>query len=589
MYESPALKRLRELTKKSSGDYGPTGGIPVTPRQDLTAEKEKLVELKSPKSERQEIVYNAQQQECIDTIVAGIPCILTGPAGSGKTTTVKGAVNAALAADRIGVIKEAGHKWLRSGMHSIACVSFTNKAVNNLKKALPKELHPNCMTIHKLLEYQPEYITDYDPETGREKTTLTFLPARNSLNPLPYVDILIIDEATMTDVTLWNTLVEAIPFNTQVILIGDIQQLPPVFGKSIFIWAMQLGAKTIELTEIYRQALQSPIISLAHRVKEGKMLPAKDFDQYSIDAGEHGKVQIRPWKKKLGETAAIKTIQMFLQGLIDEGAYDPMEDVILTPFNKSFGTIIMNNAVATHLASKETEPHKREVWEIFAGINKKYFRVGEKVLYNKSEAYITAIEKNKSYYGKMPRKPSDTMSYDGIESDPVKRMEAANRASFGGMNSLEDIDAMLESMGDHTHGQERISRNASHTVTVYSPDLDTHFTLEGSGEINQLDLGYALTVHKSQGSEYNRVFFITHASQANMFFRELLYTGITRAAKELYIICEPNFFVKGIVSQRVAGNTLEEKIANFDRNVKLTKQGSNEMPKRRELLVRRTS
>lgn len=100
-----------------------------------------------------------------------------------------------------------------------------------------------------------------------------------------------------------------------------------------------------------------------------------------------------------------------------------------------------------------------------------------------------------------------------------------------------------------------------------------------------MDLGYALTVHKSQGSEYDRVFFITHGSQSNMFFRELLYTAITRAAKELYVICEPNFFLKGITTQRVPGNTLEEKIESFDRTMKMSKTGSAERPIKTHLLV----
>lgn len=573
---SSAQERLKALLAKHRISHDtPNAGIPYTRETESAAYQ----------AASDEVEYNSNQLRAISLGVAGKSMVITGAAGSGKTTTVKGLIRALIQENKIGTLKSTDHKWLRSGYYSIACVSFTNKAVQNLKKALPKDMHVNCMTIHKLLEYQPEYFSEFDPETGKEKKTMQFLPSRDEHNPIPAVDVLIIDEATMVSVDLWNTLATAITHNVQVIIIGDIHQLPPVFGKSIFIHAMQIGCEVVELTHIYRQALESPIISLAHRVKEGKQIAPPDLHEFTKDAGTQGKVTLHPWKKKLGETAAIKTIQMFLPQMIDSGNYDPMQDVILTPFNKSFGTIIMNKCVASHLAKLETDPDKKKVWEIFAGIQKVYLRVGEKVLYNKSEAFVTRIEKNTAYYGKMPRDPSDTMDYNGIESDVEKRINASAKQSFGGMASLESVDDMLAHMASHTDDDKSVSREASHKITVYIPDLDTTQELSGSGEINAMDLGYALTVHKSQGSEYDRVFFITHGSQSNMFFRELLYTAITRAAKELYVICEPNFFLKGITTQRVPGNTLEEKIESFDRTMKMSKTGSAERPIKTHLLV----
>jgi exodeoxyribonuclease V alpha subunit len=72
-----------------------------------------------------------------------------------------------------------------------------------------------------------------------------------------------------------------------------------------------------------------------------------------------------------------------------------------------------------------------------------------------------------------------------------------------------------------------------------------------------------LTVHKSQGSEWEKVFLCLHQSHAVMLQRELLYTAVTRAKKELVVICEDDTFVKGIESQRIKGNTLEEKAEFF--------------------------
>ena len=340
----------------------------------------------------------------------------------------------------------------------------------------------------------------------------------------------------------------------------------------------------VELTHVYRQALKSPIIRLATRIREGKQIPAPELSSFEEDS-EHGKLTIRPWKKSLSEMAAMQVMRRFLPGLIDNGEYDPLKDVILTPFNKAFGTIELNKIVANHRASLETDPERAKVYEIFAGIQKVYLRVGDKVLYNKSEAFITSIESNAAYYGKRPRMPSSTMDYSGLESDPEKTILNAGSATGAFNDTEESIDHMLEHLASHTEGEDKISREASHKVTLDIPDLDGDAVLTSSGDIGTLDLAYALTVHKSQGSEYDRVFFITHKSQAVMLFRELIYTGVTRAAKELYIVGEPNLFVKGIVSQRITGTSLEEKLANFDKSIKMSKSGKSERPKRANLLL----
>jgi len=156
------------------------------------------------------------------------------------------------------------------------------------------------------------------------------------------------------------------------------------------------------------------------------------------------------------------------------------------------------------------------------------------------------------------------MDYNGVVKGATEE-----KAKYSGMESEEDIDKMLEHLASHTDGAEKISREASHTITIYNAVLDTSQTLNTSGEINALDLGYAITVHKSIGSEWDRVMFITHSSQSLMWYRELLYTAVTRAAKELFIICEPSTFTKGINSQRIPGDTLEEKIEAFNRLIKM--------------------
>jgi len=93
--------------------------------------------------------------------------------------------------------------------------------------------------------------------------------------------------------------------------------------------------------EVYRQALESPIISLAHKILRGECVPKPKLEELNIDklATGDGKVTVKPWKKALGADAAMAVMSHFLPEMIDSGQYDPMEDVILTPFNKAFGTI----------------------------------------------------------------------------------------------------------------------------------------------------------------------------------------------------------------------------------------------------------
>lgn len=544
-----------------------------------------------------EVPYNLKQQEFIDSLCSGMPVALTGPAGSGKTTAVKGGIRRLMKEGRILPIKNSTHDWILPGSPGVVCCAFTNKAVENMKKVLPKELRPNCITIHKLLEYKPEYFEVLDEATGTNKKTMQFIPSRHEGNPLPSdIKVIFIDEATMVAVDLWNKLADAICHEVQIVLIGDIQQLPPVFGKPIFIYAMQHGIKKVELTEVHRQALESPIISLAHKILEGKQIPVLKLPELNYD-GEHGKLLIKPWKKKLSDIAALKMMGMFLPELIDAGSYDPVNDVILCPFNKSFGCVELNKIVANHLVKLERKKlggmekdssdayAKQEelckVSEIVAGINKKYFRVGEKVLYQKTEWYITSINRNSKYLGKLPRSASTTLDYNGIEDDPLKSFKDDEGHLLD--KTVEDVDALLASMNLDGKEEEGVGRAASHVITVYSEQLDMTDTLETAGEIGNLDLGYAITVHKSQGSEYRRVLFITHESNANMLFRELIYTGVTRAKEELIIICPPNMFVQGINTQRLPGKTLEDKIAAFDRACQLQKGMAAESPEKLHL------
>lgn len=496
------------------------------------------------------IVFNKEQSKFINLVTnTGESAVLIGAAGTGKTSCMNGAINSLIHSGKIPFISNNdGHKYLKIGTHGIVAVSYTRRAVANLRKAMPSDMKDNCITIHKLLEYQPVeyYITD--PTTGEEKKSQKFQPTRDQYNPLPSsIKVLIIDEASMVSTQLFQELLAALPHKVQFIFLGDIQQLPPVFGSAVLGFKM-LEHTCIELTEVYRQALDSPIIKYATQIKEGKeiMLPEKLEEETS-----KGKITFHPWKKRLNGENACLTFSKFITLALDHGSYNPDEDMILIPFNKSFGTDEVNKQIANHLAKKA----HRSVYEVISGFNKLYFSIGDHVLFDKEDATIVDISVNGSYLGVKPKPASPTLDYWGYDSNSTNVISDEYSES--------DIDAMLEQMAAFTGTKDERVKQVSHLITVRMDDTGNEYTIQTSSEMNTLILSYALTVHKSQGSEWNKVFFILHQSHATMIQRELLYTGLTRAAKEAYIICEPDTFVKGVKSQKIKGNTLAEKAEWF--------------------------
>lgn len=538
---------------------------------DIEHNPHQVIDRELQESALPEFTYNEKQQRAIDVAASGKSLVLTGPAGSGKTTTLKGIVNKLIDMGHLGQLHGGTHKYLPiAGGPGIVLTAFTNKAVENIKKHLSADLQRHCITIHKLLEFEPTEDPVTDPETGKTKRNFRFEPARDRNNPLSSsIKVIIIDEASMVGVDLWNLLVAALPHKVQIIFVGDIQQLPPVFGKSIFIHAMQRGIETVELTEVHRQAKESPILSLAHRILDGKMIPAPQLEEWNIDKSATGMGQtiMRVWKKSYGPDAATILMQKTLCKEIDAGNFNPEKDVVLTLFNDNFGVNSFNTAIASHYAAKLNA----EVWEIFASTSKIYLRIGERVLVNKVEHRVVDIKKNPAYTGKHTRKPSNTMDYSGVERDRSKM--GVDAYDDGGLPDGEDaidfIDSVLESMESTTDGDSPARRAGSHIVKVRSVETGYERELRASGDLIEMKLGYALTVHKSQGSEYDTVYFVTHKCQQFALFRELLYTAVTRAKNRLVAMCEPSTFVAGINTQRLVGKTIEEKIAGFDRWLKL--------------------
>lgn len=499
------------------------------------------------------MTFNAEQLSAIELSLQAKSICLIGAAGTGKTTVTQEIISRLQRASHVLPLAE-GTKHLIKDAPGIVICGYTNKAVNNIKKKLPAHLQAHCITIHKLLEYQPVYYEVLNDE-GIPNTTMRFEPARFGGNPLPHISTLIFEESSMIGTDLYGEVIAALPRPqaTQIIFLGDLNQIPPVFGPSILGFKLAELA-TVELTHVYRQALESPIISLATAVRlQSSDVPVKLTEKTVIDKGVHGNLTIHPWKKRVSNDSAITFMRKFLPTLVESGALNPEEDIILCPFNKSFGTVELNKIMADYLGKQR----KAVVFEVIARYLKSYWAVGDRVMVDRHDAVITKIERTQGYGGKLARTESETLDrwgFDPEEDTPSHEMTA------------DEILNQLDTLGAEDDNTKNL---ASHTITVYIPDLDISKTLNTAGEINQMLFGYALTIHKSQGSEWQRVFLFLHNSHATMLSRELVYTAITRAKHSLYIICEGDIGQYENSMQRAAkrpiipGTLLSEKIEFF--------------------------
>lgn len=508
------------------------------------------------------VALNEKQSEAVELAMRGKSFNLIGAAGTGKTTTTREVIGQLVRLPHIAPLATST-KYLVKGAPGIAVISFTNKAVNNLKKFLPEELQKHCLTYHKLLEYAP---VQYELEPGNPfgKRTMRFEPSFHSGNPLPHLSCVIVEEGSMVAEDLHRQLLNALPNpdQTQFIFLGDLNQLPPIFGPSILGFKL-LELPTVELTHVYRQALESPIISLAHRIREGRGFGMHGKVRLGEDAmvddrGEHGKVTIRPWKKKIEGGPACKVLlHNFILPLVTQDGFDWTENVFLCPFNKSFGTIELNRAIADALGKKRDAL----VYEVIARGQRSYWAVGDRVLVDRREAIITRIEPTPGYGGQIPESPSKTMDRWGRDKNATHdhTTEDKELLLLKGMEALDSMDM-----------QEEEQKNAaSHTLTVEFVDTGIVESLSTAGAINAMLFSYVLTVHKSQGSEWKRVFVLLHYSHNTMLSRELLYTAVTRARQELFIICEPdrgevyNSITRASKSPEIHGVTLQEKAQYF--------------------------
>ena len=575
-------ERENELTKQSiaqSDDallaelFSECNERPNQPQTQLVAQSS--TPTISTNASGKSIVLNSQQQRAIDLGLSGKSCIILGAAGTGKTTILRELISRLLSNhDGLDIPMLRGfHKYLESGTPGIVITSFTRRSVQNDKRNVSADMQRNVITHHKLLEFEPEVFEVYDPETDKFIRSRRFVHKRTAENPLPpEIKIVFINEASMTSLDLYQKIAAALPPDTVFIFTGDIQQLPPVFGHAILGYKM-LELPVIELTEVHRQALDSPILRLAHRILSGKPIYKDEFPSWN----EPDKLQFYTWKKKfdvddsiliaaklLTSTDAERT-QWIAKGSVTSdmahafGSYDPMQDMVLIPFNKGLGTLEFNKLIAQTISTRLG----RAVHEVRAGRVCEYFSIGDKVLCDKEDGIIRDIRINPQYLGTKVQESSVHLNYWGKRTDRQLLNARPNAEIESSTHSVSIDDMDFSNIDDHILDIDIAKVNqASHIIEVELLDGGT-ILLNTSAEIANLLLSYALTVHKAQGCEWRRVYMILHQSHAVALQRELLYTAVTRAKEELYIICEEDSFVRGILYQKIKGNTLAEKAEYF--------------------------
>jgi DNA polymerase III delta prime subunit len=516
------------------------------------------------------IQLNKEQSAAVELALSGRSFVFCGSAGTGKTTTTKEIVKALKQEHKERNIDKftMSTAYLNAGNPSIVGTAFTRRAAKNMKNAI-NDFTITCVNIHKLVEFGPVY---YELPTG--KKTMRFEPKYNRVRKLPHIETIIFDESSMVSRELFQIVWDALPYpkETQFIFVGDIQQIPPVMGLSIF------GPKLtelpgVELTHIYRQALESPIIRLATDIKDGIPIRRNDWAKYS----DGDKLKFAAIPKGDWESSAYACTNL-LKSLYEKKEYNPKLDMVLVPFNVKFGTEIFNHEIATML---DTESNS-VVYEIIAGFQKAYHAVGDHILYNSDDYEIVSIESNISYRGVKPQLESNKLDRHGmmsrniekvlvsvsdiIDTAPMEEQDidfgALDHNDMEGFANLQILKTDDDKFNVLSHkiklrpllDEEETKNNQSELETTTGEII-----IDSVGEFAKLFLSYAITAHKAQGLQAKRVFFFLHKSNAIQSYRELIYTAITRAQVYLRIICDPETFSKGIANPRITGTTLEEK------------------------------
>ena len=350
-------------------------------------------------------------------------------------------------------------------------------------------------TIHRLLGYSGSGTFEHNEEHPLEG------------------DVLIIDESSMVDIRLMSSLLKAVPENMRLILIGDVNQLPSVGPGTVLKDIIDSGVfPVVRLTKIFRQAAESHIVTNAHRINDG-LFPVIDDSNPKNDF--FLEIMDKKGEKLEASEIAERTAQAIIKLLTDTipNMYhiQPKDIQILAPMrNGSAGTIALNK-----LAQEALNPEGPSI--AFEGYS---YRKGDRVMQTKNDyekgvfngdiGYIVAVNLEK-----------ELLKVEFLDTDK-QETDSKFWLDYWDMDEEEEEDEEIEAHGPNPY------------VTYSRNDLEN------------LDPAYAITIHKSQGSEFPAVIMPFLNSHFVMLERNLLYTGVTRAKKYLFLKGQRNAIYKAV-------------------------------------------
>ena len=370
------------------------------------------------------------------------------------------------------IIKAVIELYKKHGKKPVLCAP-TGRAAKRMTETTGEE----AKTLHRLLELM-----------GGDDENL--FSAELLVTPIDG-DIIIVDEASMLDMFLMNYLVKAIYKGTKLVLVGDIDQLPSVGPGSVLKDIIESDEIcTIRLSQIFRQAAKSKIIINSHRVNEGEEFIGGSTKQTNVDGEEIDLLDDFFFINETNQESIQKTIVSLCKGRLQKfGNYDFFNNIqVITPTKKGkLGTKELNILLQEELNPLEESKNEREYGNI-------KFRENDRVMQTKNNYNILWEKGNERNFNK----------------------DLGNGVFNGELGKIEKISSKDK------------------TILVRFDDGKVA-TYEGN-ELEQLEHDYSITVHKSQGSEFDVVILVVAQTAPMLLTRNLIYTAMTRAKKLLIVI-----------------------------------------------------
>ena len=385
------------------------------------------------------VLDEMQRMAVVEAARSGV-LVITGGPGTGKTTTINTMI-----------------RYFESEDMEIRLAAPTGRAAKRMTEATGCE----AQTIHRMLEL-----------SGVPDDSVVARFERNEMHPLE-ADVIIIDEMSMVDINLMNSLLKAIVPGTRLILVGDVNQLPSVGPGNVLKDIIRSHCfNVVMLTKIFRQALESAIVTNAHKINDGEAvdLEHKTVDFFCLKRYDAASI--------IGVTVAL--IRDKLPPNVHAAPYDIQ---VLTPMRKGeLGVERLNSVLQQYLNPPDDSKREKEAHGCI-------FREGDKVMQIKNNYQMEW----------------EIVSKYGIPID--KGVGVFN----GDTGIVKEINLFAEQM-----------------TVVFDENKQMIFPVS---QLDELELAYAMTVHKSQGSEYPAVILPLLGGPRMLFNRNILYTAVTRAKK----------------------------------------------------------